>query len=135
MAQPRNVFFGHVVSAVIGVFFQQTVGSMPWLAAALAVSVSVGIMELLGRCIIVYTSPIYRLLAWQFIMFIYIPITGIVHPPGGATAVLAVIGSDRLKALGYLFVLIPVMAGAVMMLLVGLLIMNLYQRSYPKYWV
>ncbi|WP_276345541.1 HPP family protein [Daejeonella sp. JGW-45] len=39
----------------------------------------------------------------------YFPKT--LHPPGGATALIANIGSEQIKALGYLFVLSPVLTG------------------------
>ena len=38
LAQPRNVLGGHVLSAIIGVCAQQTLGATPWLAAAVAVA-------------------------------------------------------------------------------------------------
>lgn len=53
-----------------------------WLAVAVAVSMSVAVMD----------------------------VTRTLHPPGGAVALIAVIGSDKVKNLGYLFVLIPVSA-------------------------
>ena len=79
---------------------------MPWLAAALALAI-VGMQ-----------------------------ITKTLHPPGGATALIAVIGSPQLKALDYKYVLMPVLAG-VLLLLVALVCNNLSAtRHYPtnKYW-
>ena len=57
------------------------------------------------------------------------------HPPGGATALIAVIGCERVHYLGFLFVLFPVALGALIMLVVALIVNNLnnFQR-YPVFW-
>ena len=61
--------------------------------------------------------------------------TKTLHPPGGATALIAVIGSDKIHNLGYLYALIPVGIGALLMMIVALLINNLTKkRTYPEYW-
>ena len=44
-AQPRNLLGGHLISAVLGVTMVQCCGPWPWLAAALAVSLSVAAMH------------------------------------------------------------------------------------------
>ena len=60
-------------------------------------------------------------------------ITRSLHPPGGATALIAVTGSEKIKALGYLYVLYPVLSGALILLLVALVFNNLSpQRKYPS---
>ena len=79
LAQPRNLLGGHILSALIGVTTVKLLGGQPWLAAAIAVSTSIAVMHL----------------------------TGTLHPPGGATALIAVIGGDSVHNLGYLYVLIP----------------------------
>nr|MDJ0855127.1 HPP family protein [Desulfobacterales bacterium] len=62
--------------------------------------------------------------------------TKTLHPPGGATALIAVIGSPKIHALGYLYAFVPVGAGAVIMLLVALLINNIPpHRRYPEFWL
>ncbi|MBF0622590.1 MAG: HPP family protein [Magnetococcales bacterium] len=107
LAQPRNLLGGHFISALIGVAIFQTVGTTPWLAAALAVSLAIAAM-----------------LA-----------TRTLHPPGGATALIAVIGSQRIHDLGYLYALVPVLSGACIMLIVALLVNNLAdKRRYPLWW-
>jgi CBS-domain-containing membrane protein len=108
LAQPRNLIGGHAVSALIGVSAWLLLGPLlPWLAAALAVSTAIAVMHL----------------------------TRTLHPPGGATALIAVIGSEQVHAMGYLFVLIPVTLGALLMLLVALLVNNLARgRRYPEFW-
>jgi CBS-domain-containing membrane protein len=108
LAQPRNLVGGHVISGLIGVACWQAFGSTLWVAAALAVSLA-----------------IVAMLA-----------TKTLHPPGGATALIAVIGGDKVHALGFLYAFIPAGAGAVVLLLVALLVNNLSRnRKYPEYWV
>jgi CBS-domain-containing membrane protein len=107
LSQPRNLIGGHFISAVVGVTMLQQFGDTLWLAAALAVSLSIVLMHL----------------------------TRTLHPPGGATALIAVIGSGKIHALGYLYVLIPVTAGAFVMLVVALIVNNIPpKRQYPKFW-
>lgn len=108
LAQPRNLLGGHVLSAVIGVFCYQAVHDQIWLAAALAVATSIAVMHL----------------------------TKTLHPPGGATALIAVIGSENIHALGYLYVLMPVASGATIMLVIALLVNNMSpKRQYPEFWL
>lgn len=107
LAQPRNLIGGHLVSAFIGVLCYQFLGSLPWLAAPLAVATAIALMHL----------------------------SRTLHPPGGATALIAVAGSDKIHDLGYLYVLIPVSSGALILLLVALLINNAApRRQYPEHW-
>jgi CBS domain-containing membrane protein len=105
LAQPRNLVFGHVLAAIIGVTVQTIVPGETWLLAALAVSLSIVVMQ----------------------------ITKTMHPPGGATALIAVIGSEKIKDLGYLYVLSPVLSGVLILLLVALLVNNIPKgRRYPS---
>jgi len=107
LAQPRNLIGGHMISAIIGVTFYQMLHGQLWLAGALAVATAIGVMHA----------------------------TKTLHPPGGATALIAVIGSEKIHGLGYLYVIIPVGAGAAIMLAVALLVNNLARsRRYPEYW-
>jgi len=108
-SQPRNLVGGHVVSAIIGVAVFMLVKE-PSIASASAVSLAV--------------------IAMHF--------TRTLHPPGGATALIAIIGGDKVHALGFSYVLCPVLAGALIMLLVALLVNNLSanpNRHYPVYWL
>ncbi|MCG6935719.1 MAG: HPP family protein, partial [Proteobacteria bacterium] len=58
------------------------------------------------------------------------------HPPGGATALIAVVGSSEVHNLGFLYVFIPVGAGAIIMLVVALLANNIPNtRRYPEFWI
>jgi CBS-domain-containing membrane protein len=108
LAQPRNLVGGHVISGIIGVACWQVFGATLWVAAAFAVSLA-----------------IVAMLA-----------TKTLHPPGGATALIAVIGGDKVHNLGFLYVIIPAAAGAIVLLIVALLVNNLNRnRKYPEYWV
>ena len=109
LAQPRNLVGGHVLSAFIGVTVHYLVPQELWLAAALAVALAIVGMQ----------------------------ITKTLHPPGGATALIAIIGSPQLKALGYWYVVMPVLTGVSLLLLVAVIVNNLAPtRHYPanKNW-
>ena len=106
LAQPRNVVGGPLLGALVGVTTARLVGApeLLWLGAALAVSFSIVAMI----------------------------VTKTLHPPGGATALLAVIGSERIKAMGYLYVLFPVLAGVIILVGVALVVNNISpRRCYP----
>jgi len=108
LAQPRNLIGGHVISGLVGAACWQLFGGAVWIAAALAVSLA-----------------IVAMLA-----------TKTLHPPGGATALIAVIGGDKVHNLGFLYAVIPAGAGALVLLLVALIVNNLSRnRKYPEYWV
>ncbi len=108
LAQPRNLVGDHVLSAIVGVSAWQLLSTSPFVAAALAVSLAIAVMHL----------------------------TKTLHPPGGATALIAVLGGDSIHRLGFLYVLMPVAAGSLIMLLVALLINNIPKtRKYPEYWL
>jgi CBS-domain-containing membrane protein len=62
-------------------------------------------------------------------------ITRTLHPPGGATALIAVIGSDAIHDMGYLYVLLPAGLGAVILVVIAVLLNNLADdRHYPAFW-
>ena len=106
-AQPRNLIGGHIISAITGVSFYLLFPNQMLLAASFAVGIAIGLMHL----------------------------TRTLHPPGGATALIAVIGGSSVHQLGYLYVLTPIGLGAVIMLLVALLVNNIAKgRHYPEYW-
>lgn len=53
------------------------------------------------------------------------------HPPGGATALIGVQGHA-----GLAYILVPVLAGALVLLLVALFTNNIvYHRQYPRHWL
>lgn len=105
LAQPRNLIGGHFISACIGVTIYKLFPEIVWITAPLAVSLSI--------------------IAMQF--------TKTLHPPGGATALIAIIGTEKIKALGYLYVLFPVLSGSLILLIVALFFNNITSfRNYPK---
>ena len=62
-------------------------------------------------------------------------VTKTLHPPGGATALIAVIGGDSIHNMGYLYVVYPVGLGIVVMLGAAILLNNFVKgRQYPKFW-
>ncbi len=109
-SQPRNLVGGHVISAVVGITVFMLVGDAPAMASPTAVSLAIVAMHF----------------------------TRTLHPPGGATALIAVIGGEKIHSLGYIYALCPVLVGALMMLVVALLVNNLStnpKRHYPVYWL
>ena len=108
LSQPRNLLGGHLISALVGVACLQLFAPLLWLAAALAVATAIALMHL----------------------------SKTLHPPGGATALIAVIGGDEIQQLGYWYLLFPIASGAMIMLLVALLINNIpNSRRYPQFWL
>lgn len=108
LAQPRNLLGGHIFSALIGVTSYQLLNAHLWLASSVAVATAIAFMHA----------------------------TKTLHPPGGATALIAVIGSEKIHNLGYLYALIPAGTGAIIMLIVALLINNIPKtRRYPEFWL
>jgi len=60
------------------------------------------------------------------------------HPPGGGTALIAIIGGDTIHELGYLYVLSPIALGAFILLFIALIVNNFSKnpkRHYPRYWL
>lgn len=109
LGQPRNALLGHTFSAIIGVgvskLFQyhSEYEKVKWIAGAVGCACASAVMLL----------------------------TGSVHPPGGASAVLAAT-EPAITAMGWYFVGL-VAWGATLMIIVGLLINNI-QRQFPIYW-
>ncbi len=104
LAQPRNLIGGHLVSALIGVTVQKIAPDILWITAPLAVSLSIVFMQ----------------------------ITKTLHPPGGATALIAVTGSTELKNIGYWYVISPVLVGSLILLITALFFNNITSnRQYP----
>ena len=106
LSQPWAVFGGHLVSAVIGVACVK-LNVHHLLASALAVALAISAMHYM-RCI---------------------------HPPGGATALTAVAGGDAVHALGFNYVLTPVLLNVCVILLVAMVFNWPFPwRRYPAVW-
>ncbi|HTG01636.1 MAG TPA: HPP family protein [Nitrospirota bacterium] len=107
LAQPRNLLGGHILSALVGVAAYKLLAPNLWIAGAVAVATAIALMHA----------------------------TKTLHPPGGATALIAVIGGEKIYALGFAYALIPAGAGALVMLLVALIVNNIPKnRRYPEFW-
>jgi len=109
LAQPRNLIGGHLISAFVGVLIYKLIPGQVWLSGAISVSLSIVLMQ----------------------------ITKTLHPPGGATALIANLPSSKIQALGFFYVLSPVLSGVLILLIVALICNNATKhRSYPhnKNW-
>ena len=103
LSQPWNVIGGHSISAFIGVVTVSLVPD-PVLGSALAAGLAITAMYYLG-CL---------------------------HPPGGASAVIPVLGGITIANGGLIFPLFPVGLGAVMMVLVAIAYnFGFKNRRYP----
>jgi len=111
LSQPRNLIFGHFLSACIGVGITKLFHHLPearfeelrWLAGALAVGAASTVMG----------------------------VTKTVHPPAGATALLAAT-TPEVTELGWWLLPLVLLASA-LMLGSAMLVNNLYKR-FPLYW-
>lgn len=106
LSQPWPILGGHIISAVIGVSCKKFVGGN-FVSAALAVGLAIGAMYY-ARCI---------------------------HPPGGATALTAVIAGQQIEQLGYVFVFTPVLVNTFIILLVAIVFNSCFSwRRYPAHF-
>jgi CBS domain-containing membrane protein len=97
---------GHFVSALIGVTCARYIPHT-YLAAGLAVGLAVGVMYW-ANCI---------------------------HPPGGATALTAVLGGESISNLGYWYMINPVLLNTLAILLVAVSFNALFSwRRYPNHF-
>lgn len=103
LSQPWAVLGGHTLSALVGLGIVHTLGGGN-LAAALAVGLAIGVMHL-GKCM---------------------------HPPGGATALSAVLAVHDQTLTPWTFLLSPVLLNVVPLMLLGY-VLNLpfSWRRYP----
>ncbi|MCG6145328.1 HPP family protein [Leptospira bandrabouensis] len=101
LSQPRNLIGGHLISATIAVILVAIFGTNFF-----TIGFSVGLSI--------------------FVMYL----THTLHPPGGATALIGVIGG-----VGIDFIIFPVLIG-VLILLVNALVVNnfVHHRKYPVVW-
>jgi len=103
LSQPWSLVGGHLVSALIGVACFKLV-AQPFIAAGLAVGLAIGAMHILN-CI---------------------------HPPGGATALAAVIGGPAIHSLGFDYVLTPILLNVSIIFIVAIAFNSLFPwRRYP----
>lgn len=91
LARPYPAIVGNGGSALVGVVCWKMFGDEPGYALAIAAIGSIGTMSLLK--------------AW--------------HPPGGATALLAIVGGESIHSLGYWYPLCPILTGTIWLLLLA----------------
>lgn len=102
-SQPWNLVGGHAISALVGVACWHWIPDYV-IAASASVGLAIGAMYF-ARCI---------------------------HPPGGATALAAVIGSDRLHNLGYGYEVTPILLNVFVILAVAVVFNWFFKwRRYP----
>lgn len=92
MSRARSVVGGHFLSALIGVTCFKLLGHAPHIAGGVAVGLAIFVMH--------HTRTL--------------------HAPGGATALIANIGSAKVKALGYGYAFAPVLTGVAVLMLTAL---------------
>jgi CBS domain-containing membrane protein len=102
LAQPWPIIGGNTISAAIGLLLAHLVDD-PILASGLAVACAIAAMSL----------------------------TRSLHPPGGAAALTAALGSPAVIAAGWLFPFVPVAINSILMVALGLCFHRLARRNYP----
>ncbi len=107
-AQPRKLIFGSLISALIGVSVYKLFSSTEyiWISPALAVSLAILAMQ--------YTKTL--------------------HPPGGAIALIANIGSEEIRQMGYFYVINPILTGILALFISSVLINNLSKNRLYPFW-
>lgn len=102
LAQPWPIIGGNTLSALVGYLVGQAVHN-PVLATGVGVGLAIGVMSL----------------------------TRSLHPPGGATALMATLGVPVVADWGPLFPLVPVALNACLMVVLGWLFHRAAGRQYP----
>ncbi|KAI1633236.1 HPP family protein [Biscogniauxia mediterranea] len=108
-SQPRNCFFSQIMASIVGVSccklfsLSPNFESIRWLGGALACAFTVALMGL----------------------------TKTIHPPAGATALIAVI-DDGITRVGWFLVPLVILHCSIMLGVA--LVLNNIQRRYPIYW-
>ncbi len=104
LSQPWPLIGGNLISATVGVFSYQLIPE-PFLAAGVAVGLAIGLMHIF-HCI---------------------------HPPGGATALAAVIGGPGITSLGYEYIVTPVLLNVIIIFIVAVVFNSVFPwRRYPR---
>ncbi|KAI7886405.1 HPP family-domain-containing protein [Mucor mucedo] len=116
LAQPRNVICGHLIGSLVGVIIAQLFLNIQhdWVSESQRIAV-----QWVGGA----TAMALALTLMQ--------ITKTVHPPAGATALIAVVTPNILE-ISWFYIGVVVLS-AVMQVTVACLINNI-ERRYPQYW-
>lgn len=105
LAKPRNVIFGHLVAAFVGLVILKYVGVSAF-TTAVGVGVSIFLMHLF-KCI---------------------------HPPAGATTLVVLLTANKMTY-DWDFLLVPVLAGSLALIAVALVVNNIKpNEKWPAYW-
>lgn len=99
LARPWAVFGGHLVSATLGIACAQELGDL-LVAGPLAVALAILGMHY-ARCL---------------------------HPPGGATALVAVVGGPAVQSLGFGFLIVPLLINLICLLGIAMVFNTLRRR-------
>ncbi len=102
LAQPWSIIGGNTISALIGVVVAHLVHDQI-LAIGFGVSIAIAAMSF-ARCL---------------------------HPPGGATALTAIIGGPAVTSAGFLFPFVPVGLNSLLLVALGLLFHKVSRHTYP----
>jgi CBS-domain-containing membrane protein len=105
LAQPRNVIFGHLISAFIGLLFLKLLGDSVFVIA-FSVGCAIAAMQFL-RC---------------------------VHPPAGANPLVILLTANQVNY-DFSFLLFPVLSGSIALVIIAYIVNNLIGKSkWPIYW-
>ncbi|MEL0628858.1 HPP family protein [Psychromonas aquatilis] len=104
LSTPWAFLVGNILSAIVGVTCASLI-DVTFVAAGLAVALSILVMHL----------------------------TRSLHPPGGATALAAVIGGPTIHELGYWYVITPTLINCTILFFAAMIFNNLFHwRRYPQ---
>lgn len=105
LAKPRNVIFGQLIAALVGLVIIKYVGISAF-TTALGVGISIFLMHLF-KCL---------------------------HPPAGATTLVLLMTADKMSY-DWNFLVVPVLAGSVALLAVAVVVNNIKpNQKWPAYW-
>lgn len=91
LGTPRHAIIGNTGSAIIGCMYGSIFPDLLWCAALCTITTAIAFMS----------------------------ITRTMHPPGGASALLALFGGEPIESLGWLYPFCPVLVGTLWILLVA----------------
>lgn len=103
LAQPWPIIGGNTISALVGIMVSHWIDDPMW-AIGLAVGLAIAAMSL----------------------------TRSLHPPGGASALTAVLGGPSVALAGYDFAFVPIAMNSVVLVLLGWLFHRFSSHAYPR---
>lgn len=108
IAQPRIIILAHLLCGTIAVILDYAFDDSYWyLKVPLTGAIGISMMALLG----------------------------VPHPPAGAFSVVYARGSNKLRDLKFMALLMPAVLGCTVLIVVAIVVNNLSsKRKYPLYW-